>query len=1283
MEEQLVDIIRPPKRKMGGMPLEKRMMLDASLPVLTGQVLWLDAADATTIFDTDGDDAATGTGGSNNGFSGNVALWADKSTSNFNVSGIGAAQPVYAATTLNGLNTITFDGVNDRLFNNTSVVSGSNYTSFVVFSRDSFGGREGVFELGQNPSRNAIFINNSLNKYGYYMNGTFYDSTSAYTPGNYDLVSMRQSGTAANVRVDGSLEVSTTTAMRTTTTGIYVGDDSTSGDFLDGQISEIITYNRALSSDEVHDVENYLATKWGLTIANSAPVLTNNAGITLDELTSAPLANLSATDADNTDANICFTITDATDFGHLYNSNTSLNLGLGDSFTKGDIDNGYIIYYHDVANTTLDSMSYTISDGYSTSPSYSFAMNITPVNEAPVISGWTQVSIEDFEFGATGWSDNTTTNGGSILTNYLGRHSSEGGVQDTYKTYTLSGTQDYATISFDFYRIDSWDTENFIIYVDDVAVYNVPFTTSYASPSDGSSGAVSWIIQKTTPFSTNFAHSGWNDQTFHFSLTIQSTAASVKLGFSSTLNQAVNDEAWGVDNIIVSEVGSGGTPGNFQVSEQSYNGKVIGKISATDPDTADTLTYSIAGGTGLGIFSINSTTGDISVANASALDYETTTSYTLDIVVTDNGAPVMTDTETITIDVLDVPENTAPVVTGFGTTSVNENSSAGTVIGTVTSTDAESNAVTYSITGGNTGSMFAIHSITGVITLAASPNFEDIGSYTLTVRGTDNGFGSLTHTTSVTININDVNEAPTLDQVTIVLNSDLNLHYSAATGNFYKLVTASANYATAKTNANASTLFGATGYLANITSAAENAFLTSFITSSALIGASDAATEGQWLWDDGPENGSLFWSGTSTGSAQNGFYTNWNGGEPNNSGNEDAAQLLTSGRWNDINAGSNSAYLIEWTGTDVLAALPRDTYSLNENSALNFSVGSIMGDDVDAGDTLTYAITGGTGVGVFSLNPSTGEITLSNVSANNFEVNNSFTLDVKVTDSGGLTDTKTITINVLDVNESPSQLNLTNQHVTENSSIGKIVGQFSTVDEDVADIHTYTILTNPGNKFSIVGQDLVLTGALDYEATQTISLLVRTDDGNGGTYDRIFKITVGDQMDTYVPTEGTNVTRTTGHDYKTTQTTKLSRSIVHDTFEGGEIGQQSSFYGDGNFFQIIREKTTFQIKAWVKDKIQSLQSKDRSLLQGVRSHDQSIANDVEDQNFESHYTNLRNVLEQLEKFSDTGDNEEKILDQENKEPNTPQKNPVFDDGFVDVMTYHERKQERLRQALLS
>ena len=81
-------------------------------------------------------------------------------------------------------------------------------------------------------------------------------------------------------------------------------------------------------------------------------------------------------------------------------------------------------------------------------------------------------------------------------------------------------------------------------------------------------------------------------------------------------------------------------------------------------------------------------------------------------------------------------------------------------MGTVTSTDAESNTVTYSITAGNTGSMFSINSTTGVITLNGTPDFETIGSYTLTVRGTDNGFGNLSSTKNITININDLNEAP-------------------------------------------------------------------------------------------------------------------------------------------------------------------------------------------------------------------------------------------------------------------------------------------------------------------------------------------------------------------------------------------------------------------------------------------------------------------------------------------------------------------------------------------
>ena len=78
------------------------------------------------------------------------------------------------------------------------------------------------------------------------------------------------------------------------------------------------------------------------------------------------------------------------------------------------------------------------------------------------------------------------------------------------------------------------------------------------------------------------------------------------------------------------------------------------------------------------------------------------------------------------------------------------------------------------------------------------------------------------------------------------------------------------------------------------------------------LGGSDANTEGDWRWVEGPEgdeNGGLgrqFWQGQGVGSggtAINGSYENWNDpNEPNDSGSsEDALQILsTDGEWNDL-----------------------------------------------------------------------------------------------------------------------------------------------------------------------------------------------------------------------------------------------------------------------------------------------------------------------------------------------------------------------------------------------
>jgi hypothetical protein len=73
------------------------------------------------------------------------------------------------------------------------------------------------------------------------------------------------------------------------------------------------------------------------------------------------------------------------------------------------------------------------------------------------------------------------------------------------------------------------------------------------------------------------------------------------------------------------------------------------------------------------------------------------------------------------------------------------------------------------------------------------------------------------------------------------------------------------------------------GHLVTITSAGENNFV--FNTwPSGWIGFTDEVVEGQWRWVTG----------------ESVVYTNWNWGEPNNVGNEDYAQFVSGGRWNDL-----------------------------------------------------------------------------------------------------------------------------------------------------------------------------------------------------------------------------------------------------------------------------------------------------------------------------------------------------------------------------------------------
>jgi len=200
------------------------------------------------------------------------------------------------------------------------------------------------------------------------------------------------------------------------------------------------------------------------------------------------------------------------------------------------------------------------------------------------------------------------------------------------------------------------------------------------------------------------------------------------------------------------------------VAENAANGTVVGTVSGTDSDTGDTRTYSLTDNAG-GRFAINSSTGQITVANRSLLNYESVTSHNLTVRVTDSGG--LTYDETFTINVTDVNE-AAPRITsnGGGATALINIAENATAVTRVTASDADTRqTLAYSIVGGADAAKFTINSSTGALSFVSAPNYEaptDSGGnnvYDVTVQVSDGSGGVDSQAISVTVTA--VNERPT------------------------------------------------------------------------------------------------------------------------------------------------------------------------------------------------------------------------------------------------------------------------------------------------------------------------------------------------------------------------------------------------------------------------------------------------------------------------------------------------------------------------------------------
>lgn len=168
-------------------------------------------------------------------------------------------------------------------------------------------------------------------------------------------------------------------------------------------------------------------------------------------------------------------------------------------------------------------------------------------------------------------------------------------------------------------------------------------------------------------------------------------------------------------------------------------------------------------------------------------------------------------------------------------------------------------------------------------------------------------------------------------------------------GHTYDIYSDARTWAVAQTTVQGLDVAGSSGYLWNVNSLAENAYVFSKIQAhgasfTALapdgggarylwLGASDAVVEGTWRWTADNVN---FWTGQGAGGANNGvavggLYNNWGGTsfggalEPDDYlNNQDAAAMAlddwplgVAGEWNDIAATNTMPYVVEYNAVAI------------------------------------------------------------------------------------------------------------------------------------------------------------------------------------------------------------------------------------------------------------------------------------------------------------------------------------------------------------------------------
>ncbi|MEZ6056154.1 MAG: DUF2341 domain-containing protein [Planctomycetaceae bacterium] len=514
---------------------------------------------------------------------------------------------------------------------------------------------------------------------------------------------------------------------------------------------------------------------------NDAPTLVVNNGPAVAKGGSVVLLNtqLQVADIDTAAGDLLYTV--ATNSGGGFLERTAAPGTAITSFTQADIDAGNIRYVHLGGTASLESLGLSLSDGTS-SLSITFELTIDNVRPTAAPAGpyfVTEGSTITLDASDSFDTDGTITlyewdfnyNGTAFNVDATGAHPLfDATLLDgpLVRTVALRVTDDNGAVSMVVTTVVN------VVNVAPTATADsgtgfttneeTPLTTSNVLLNDTDPGAADLLsvtsIDLTGTIGTVINH---GDGTFTYdpqgkfeSLAVGQTAVD---HFTYTINDG--DGGTSSATVTITIEGRNDRPlasdSTFTVSEAATVGTALGSIVASDVDAGDTLSFSIVNGNTNNAFQLNATTGLLTVADASQLDFETTPNYTLVVQVLDaNG---LSSTATVTISVTDANESPQVSDVSF---SIPENSANGALVGVVTASDVDAfETFTWTIISGNDDGAFVLDPTSGELRVLDNSllDFEQQSQWVLQVEVAD--ASGLKATANVTINLTNVNETPT------------------------------------------------------------------------------------------------------------------------------------------------------------------------------------------------------------------------------------------------------------------------------------------------------------------------------------------------------------------------------------------------------------------------------------------------------------------------------------------------------------------------------------------